>query len=213
MSRRSDPFFGLRVAKLLEDSRVGLVGPVERARDELLPVPPASASRFRRRHHLVRGIDVLRQQGRRTEVGELEDLLDGRAGVGEEVLEPDPEDVLEGVAAIKDVAVSLLQWTQAHSHILDGRDAFEDVTRVRFEDLLTDTRSTVQEIVEFADLGASPLLSEYVDAPDEVMTTKEPRRARWRDREEFIAGALDRADDPYTAVVEELGYAEAAEWI
>ena len=111
------------------------------------------------------------------------------------------------------IDVCLLQWTQAHRHILDGRDAFEEVLRVRFEDLLTDTRSTVQEILEFADLGASSLLSEYVDAPDEVMTTAEPRRARWRDREEFITGALERADEPYTAVVEELGYTEAAAWI
>ena len=111
------------------------------------------------------------------------------------------------------IDICLLQWTKAHRHILDGRDAYEDVLRVRFEDLLTDTRSTVREIVEFAELGESPLLSEYVEAPAQVMTTKEPRRARWRDREDLVGSALDRADETYTEVAEELGYTEESEWI
>ena len=111
------------------------------------------------------------------------------------------------------IDVCLLQWTKAHRHVLDGRDAYEDVLRVRFEDLLTDTRSTVREIVEFAELVESPLLSEYVEAPAKVMTTKEPRRARWRDREDLVGSALDRANGTYTEVTEELGYTEESEWI
>jgi hypothetical protein len=111
------------------------------------------------------------------------------------------------------IDVCLLQWTQAHRHILDGRGAFEDVLRVRFEDLLTDTRDTIEEIVEFADLGESTLLSENVGNPNKVMTTKEPRHARWRDREDLVESALDRADETYTEVVEELGYAGESEWI
>ena len=111
------------------------------------------------------------------------------------------------------IDVCLMQWAQAHRHILDGRDAFEDVLRVRFEDLLTDTRSTIKEIVEFADLGESALLSENVEDPNKVMTTKEPRRARWRDREDLVENALDRADETYTEVVEELDYTEESEWI
>ncbi|PSP79283.1 hypothetical protein BRC88_09240 [Halobacteriales archaeon QS_4_69_225] len=95
----------------------------------------------------------------------------------------------------------------------DLPDAYEDVLRVRFEDLLTDTRSTVREIVEFAELGESPLLSEYVEAPAQVMTTKEPRRARWRDREDLVGSALERAGETYTEVVERLGYTEESEWI
>ncbi|RDI71859.1 sulfotransferase family protein [Halopelagius longus] len=111
------------------------------------------------------------------------------------------------------VDVCLMQWAQAHRHILDTRDAFDGVLRVRFEDLLTDTRSTVEEIVDFADLGASELLSENVGNPNKVMTTKEPRHARWRDREEFVKSALAEADEPYTEVVRELGYTEESEWI
>ncbi|WP_241471305.1 sulfotransferase domain-containing protein [Natrinema salifodinae] len=111
------------------------------------------------------------------------------------------------------IDVCLMQWAQAHRHILDSRDAFENVLRVRFEDVLTDTRSTVGEIVEFADLGESALFSENVENPNKVMTTKEPRHARWRDREDFIKSALARADEPYTEVLRELKYTEESEWI
>ncbi|SFS97499.1 sulfotransferase [Halostagnicola kamekurae] len=107
----------------------------------------------------------------------------------------------------------LLQWTRAHRHVLAARDAFEDVLRVRFEDVLTDTASVITEITEFANLGESALLSENVESPNKVMTTKEPRRARWRDREDLIEGTLERADETYTEVVEELGYTEESEWI
>ena len=111
------------------------------------------------------------------------------------------------------IDICLLQWAQAHRHILDGRDAFDDVLRVRFEDLLTDTRATIEEIVQFAELGEAPLLSENVEDPNKVMTTKEPRHARWRDREDLVKNALDRADETYTEVVEELGYTEKSQWI
>lgn len=111
------------------------------------------------------------------------------------------------------IDICLLQWVQAHHHILDSRNSFENVLRVRFEDILTDTRSTVEEVVEFADLGESSLISESVEAPNKVMTTKEPRNARWRDREDFIQSALARADGPYTEVVRKLGYTEESKWI
>ncbi|WP_122090861.1 sulfotransferase family protein [Halalkalicoccus subterraneus] len=111
------------------------------------------------------------------------------------------------------IDVCLKQWTQAHRHVLDGREAFDDVLRVRFEDLLTETESTVERVVEFADLGDSSLLAENVDDLNQVMTTKEPERARWRNREELVHGALDRADEPFEGVVEELGYTEESEWI
>ena len=111
------------------------------------------------------------------------------------------------------IDVCLLQWLQAHRHILDARDAFDDVLRVRFEDVLSDTPSVVEEVLEFADLGESALLSENVEDPNKVMTTKEPRRARWRDREDLIKRALDRADGTYTDVVERLEYTEESEWI
>ncbi|WP_306061391.1 sulfotransferase domain-containing protein [Natronococcus wangiae] len=111
------------------------------------------------------------------------------------------------------IDVCLMQWAQAHRHILNGRDTFENVLRVRFEDILTDTRSTIKEIIEFADLGESALLSENVESPNKVMTTKEPRSARWRDREDLVKSALDRADETYTEVIEELEYTEESEWI
>lgn len=111
------------------------------------------------------------------------------------------------------IDVCLMQWAEAHRHILDGREAFEDVLRVRFEDVLTDTRSTVEAIVEFADLGESTLLSEHVESPNKVMTTKEPRHARWRDRADLVKSALDRGGATYTEVVEELDYTEESEWI
>lgn len=111
------------------------------------------------------------------------------------------------------VDVCLRQWEQAHRHILDNSGAFENILRVRFEDVLTNTRSTIEEIVEFASFGESTLLSENAGNPNKVMTTKEPRHARWRDREEFVKGALARADDPYTEVLQELEYTEESEWI
>ncbi|MFC4440081.1 MULTISPECIES: sulfotransferase [Natrialbaceae] len=111
------------------------------------------------------------------------------------------------------IDVCLMQWAEAHCHILDGRDTFENVLRVRFEDVLTDTRSTIKEIIDFTDLGESALLSENVESPNKVMTTKDPRLARWRDREDLITSALDRADETYTEVIEELGYTEESEWI
>lgn len=111
------------------------------------------------------------------------------------------------------IDVCLKQWTQAHRHALNGREAFDDVLRIRFEDLLTDTESTVEEVLEFADLGESTLLAENVDDLNQVMTTKEPERARWRNREELVRGALDRAGEPFEEVVEELSYTEESEWI
>jgi hypothetical protein len=111
------------------------------------------------------------------------------------------------------IDVCLLQWVQAHRHILDGHTGFEDVLHIRFEDLLADTRSVTEEILEFAGLGESALLSENVESPNKVMTTKEPRQARWRDRESLIESTLARADGAYSGVVEELGYTEKAEWI
>ncbi|WP_245998710.1 sulfotransferase family protein [Halalkalicoccus subterraneus] len=111
------------------------------------------------------------------------------------------------------IDVCLKQWTQAHRHILEGREAFDDVLRVRFEDLLTETESTIAEIVEFTDLGESSLLAENAEDLNQVMTTKEPERARWRNREELVRGALDRADEPFEEVVEKLGYTEESEWI
>ena len=120
-----------------------------------------------------------------------------------------PDWVSEG----KLIDVCLTQWVQAHRHILAGRDAFDDVLRIRFEDVLTDTDSTIAEILEFAGLGESALLSENVVSPNKVMTTKEPRRARWRDREELVEAALNRADETYTEVVEELEYTDESNWI
>lgn len=111
------------------------------------------------------------------------------------------------------IDVCLKQWTQAHRHALDGRDAFDDALRVRFENLLTETESTVEKVVEFAGLGESALLEENVDDLNQVMTTKEPERARWRNREELVRGALERADEPFEDVVERLGYTEESEWI
>lgn len=111
------------------------------------------------------------------------------------------------------IDVCLEQWTQAHHHALDGSEAFDDVLRIRFEDLLTDTESTVREVVEFAELGESELLDENVEDLNQVMTTKDPEQGRWRNREELVRGALDRADEPYESVVEQLGYTEESEWI
>ncbi|KYH24400.1 sulfotransferase domain protein [Halalkalicoccus paucihalophilus] len=111
------------------------------------------------------------------------------------------------------IDVCLQQWVQAHRHILNSRDAFEDVLRIRFEDILTETDSVIKEIVEFADLGKSELLSENVENPNKVMTTKEPARARWRSREGLVKDALNRADETYSEVVEELEYTEESEWI
>ena len=111
------------------------------------------------------------------------------------------------------IDVCLEQWTQAHRHILEGRETFDNVLRVRFEDLLQDTESTVKEIVEFANLGESALLEENVDDLNQVMTTKEPELARWRNREDLVRGALERADEPFDTVTEELGYTEETEWI
>lgn len=111
------------------------------------------------------------------------------------------------------IDVCLEQWTQAHHHILEGREAFDDVLRVRFEDLLGETKSTVEEVVEFADLGESDLLEENVEDLNQVMTTKDPEEGRWRKREDLVRGALDRADEPYGSVVERLGYTEESEWI
>ena len=111
------------------------------------------------------------------------------------------------------IDVCLRQWTQAHRHALEGREAFDDVLRVRFEDLLEDTASTVREVVDFADLGESALLEENVDDLNQVMTTKEPERARWRNREELVRGALERAGEPFESVRADLGYTEESEWI
>ena len=111
------------------------------------------------------------------------------------------------------VDVCVTQWARAHRHILDSRDGFESVHRVRFEDLLTDTLATAVGVFEFAGLGTSALFSEAVGDPNEVMTTAEPRRARWRDREAMVRSALARADDPYAGVTRELGYTEESEWI
>lgn len=111
------------------------------------------------------------------------------------------------------IDVCLKQWTQAHRHALDGREAFDDVLRVRFEDLITETESTVDEIVDFAGLGESELLDENVEDLNQVMTTKEPERARWRNREDLVRGAIERAEEPFGDVVEQLGYTEESEWI
>jgi hypothetical protein len=45
------------------------------------------------------------------------------------------------------------------------------------------------------------------------MTTKDPERGRWRNREDLVTGAIKRADEPFEEVIGELGYAEEAEWI
>ncbi|UPM44505.1 sulfotransferase [Halocatena salina] len=120
-----------------------------------------------------------------------------------------PDWVNEG----KLIDICLAQWTQAHRHILTDRDAFDDVLRVRFEDVITETDATVEEIVEFADLGESALLSENVENPNKVMTTKEPEPARWRNRADLIKSVLERADGTYTDIVEQLEYTEESEWI
>lgn len=111
------------------------------------------------------------------------------------------------------IDVCLQQWTQAHHHIIEQRDAFDDVLRVRFEDLLADTEAVVDEIREFADLGDSDLLDENVADLNQVMTTKDPEEGRWRKREDLVRGALDRADETYPDVVEDLGYTDESEWI
>ena len=111
------------------------------------------------------------------------------------------------------IDVCLQQWTQAHRHALAGREAFDEVLRIRFEDLITETESTVEEVTEFAGLGESALLEENVADLNQVMTTKEPERARWRNREELVRGALERGGESFDEVVEELGYTEESEWI
>jgi hypothetical protein len=111
------------------------------------------------------------------------------------------------------VDICCRQWTQAHHHILRDIGAFDDTLRVKFEDLITDAESTVEGIVDFAGLGESELLAENIGNLNEVMTTKEPERARWRKREDLVKGAIERADEPFGAVVGELGYTEESEWI
>jgi hypothetical protein len=111
------------------------------------------------------------------------------------------------------IDICLKQWTQAHYHVLRDIGVVDDVLRVRFEDLITDTESTVDDILDFAGLGESALLDENIENLNEVMTTKEPERARWRHREDLVTGALDRADEPFEEVTEKLGYTEESEWI
>lgn len=105
------------------------------------------------------------------------------------------------------------QWSQAHHHILRDIGAFDDVLSVRFEDLITETESTVEDIVDFADLGTSELLDENVKSLNEVMTTNDPERGRWRQREDLVKSAIERGDESFRTVVSELGYAEEAAWI
>jgi hypothetical protein len=107
----------------------------------------------------------------------------------------------------------LRQWTQAHHHILRDIGVFDSVYRTTFEDLITETESTVEEIVDFAGLGESDLLRENVENLNQVMTTKDPEQGRWRNREELVTGAIDRADEPFGNVVDELGYTEESKWI
>jgi hypothetical protein len=111
------------------------------------------------------------------------------------------------------IDICLKQWTQAHYHVLRDIEAFDDTLRVKFEDLITETESTVDEIVDFAGLGESALLDENIENLNEVMTTKDPERGRWRNREDLVTGAIERADEPFEDVISELGYTEESEWI
>jgi hypothetical protein len=111
------------------------------------------------------------------------------------------------------IDMCLKQWTQAHYHILRDIGAFDTVRRITFEDLITETESTVDEIIDFAGLGVSDLLDENVANLNEVMTTKEPERGRWRHREDLVTGAIDRAGEPFEEVTSKLRYTEEAAWI
>jgi hypothetical protein len=111
------------------------------------------------------------------------------------------------------IDICLTQWTQAHHHILRDIEVFDTVHRVTFEDLITETDSTIEEIVDFAGLGESALLDENVENLNQVMTTKDPEQGRWRHREALVTGAIDRADEPFGNVVDELGYTEESEWM
>jgi hypothetical protein len=111
------------------------------------------------------------------------------------------------------IDICLKQWTQAHYHILRDIEEYDTDLRVTFEDLITETESTVDEILDFAGLGASALLDENVENLNEVMTTKDPERGRWRHREDLVTSAIDRADEPFEEVITELGYTEKSAWI
>lgn len=111
------------------------------------------------------------------------------------------------------IDICLEQWIQAHHRILRDIEVFDSVHRVAFEDLIVETESTIDEILDFAGLGESALLRENIENLNQVMTTKEPAQGRWRHREDLVTGAIDRADEPFGEVIDELGYTEESEWI
>ena len=68
------------------------------------------------------------------------------------------------------------QWTSSHSAILEAKDV--KPLRVKFEDILGNRRDLMQTIATH--LGIS---LQHVEELPLVMTTKQPKPARWRERE------------------------------
>lgn len=109
--------------------------------------------------------------------------------------------------------VCLEQWLAAHDHIFRTRDTFDDVLHVKFEDVLYDREATIEKVLDFVGLGSSELLDEKLDDLNTVMSTQEPERERWRDREVMIYDVLSTEDERYFELVREFGYRSEESWI
>lgn len=110
--------------------------------------------------------------------------------------------------------VTAAQWETANTNILNADIDEERVKRVKAERIFSaSTREqTLDSILSFASVEEDPG-DAYVNnliGPDEVMTTKEPREARWREREEHVIKAVETID---TSLIHTLDYGDMSKWI
>lgn len=104
------------------------------------------------------------------------------------------------------------QWSQAHKYIIETtRRDKEEVLRVKFEEFIENRQEVLTQVLQFAGLDSQDsFFQEHTRNLNEVMTTKKPRKYRWKDREQEILTTLNDQD---LSLLETLDYKDRSQWI
>lgn len=125
------------------------------------------------------------------------------------------------------INICAYQWKRAHENIIQShyKNNSNSIMRAKFENIIRDDatrKHEIKKILNFMELEyTGEDFKNKINNMPIVMATKEPRKARWRDRENTILNVIDKLTNTKTLnsrlsmehMIDMLGYSNRSEWI
>lgn len=105
------------------------------------------------------------------------------------------------------------QWAGAHEHILEGITEDDNYHRMKFEDFIRHPFSAFSEALNHFGVEPDTQVDSYIRKDEKVMSTKEPQKARWRERKPVIYSTINKMSNRLEELIEEFDYEKEDKWI